>query len=309
VSSFSERIVNEQNVERWRVNHQLAVLRADEQNHLNIVGKIDGFGIDETVRSARFLGNKGFVVTFRQVDPLFTFDLSDPVLPQLKGELTIPGFSTYMHPLDGDRLLTIGRDVSTNGIDRGLLLQLFDVSDLSAPALLHKHAPTIGGKPVYWSDAVYNHLAFNYYAPAKVLSVPVNTYFETAAGQFIPFNVMISFQVDAETGFTQLGEVGHGDLLREILCTPVNTGVSRCDLATHAPDVQMLRSIVMTDSEDNTYLYSVSNIGVKAVSLSDLNTAVGKAVFASPEPMPLNTWASSDVRAVWLGQDFVTLTP
>ncbi|MFO0680056.1 MAG: beta-propeller domain-containing protein [Polyangiaceae bacterium] len=78
-------------------------------------GSVTGFGVDETIQSTRFLGNRAYVVTFRQTDPLFVIDLSTPSKPTILGELQIPGFSEYMHPLGDTHLLTIGRDGDPNG--------------------------------------------------------------------------------------------------------------------------------------------------------------------------------------------------
>ena len=82
-----------------------------------LVGQSEELAPGERIYSARFLGDKGYVVTFRQVDPLFTFDLSDPAHPRKVGELKVPGFSTYIHPLDENHLLTMGVYVPEN---RGL---------------------------------------------------------------------------------------------------------------------------------------------------------------------------------------------
>ena len=80
------------------------------QGALSIAGRVEGVAPNEQMYSARFVGNRGYFVTFEQVDPLFVFDLSNPAAPKLQGELTIPGFSEYMHPIDDGHLLTIGVD-------------------------------------------------------------------------------------------------------------------------------------------------------------------------------------------------------
>jgi len=72
------------------------------------VGSVESIAPGEDIRSVRFDGDRGFVVTFKKTDPLSAFDLSNPQAPQLAGELQIPGFSTYMHLMDATHLLTIG---------------------------------------------------------------------------------------------------------------------------------------------------------------------------------------------------------
>ena len=84
----------------------------------------------ERVQNARFVGKRGYVVTFRQVDPLFTFDLRTPSEPILEGEQKIPGFSNYMHPIGETHLLTVGPAGDDGGLSGEWQAQLFDVSDL-----------------------------------------------------------------------------------------------------------------------------------------------------------------------------------
>ncbi|HIA04538.1 MAG TPA: hypothetical protein EYN66_22020, partial [Myxococcales bacterium] len=122
-----------------------------------------------------FIGDKGYVVTFKNTDPLFTLDLSVPNNPKLMGELKIPGFSTYIHPMGSDHLLTIGREAEDNGQwvqVQGLQVQIFDVSDLSAPKLAHK--ATLG-KSGTNSEALYEHKAFSYFAELDMLAIPYNS--------------------------------------------------------------------------------------------------------------------------------------
>jgi hypothetical protein len=97
---------------------------------------------DEQVYAVRFAGSRGYVVTFRQVDPLYVMDLSDPADPRLAGEVQLPGFSQVLLPLNGGLLLGLGRDADAEGQLRGLQLALFDVADAAAPRLLQ--ALTLG---------------------------------------------------------------------------------------------------------------------------------------------------------------------
>ena len=115
----------------------LAVLR-QTGDELVQIGQVGGLGKGEEIQGVRFIGGVGYVVTFRQTDPLFVLDLSDPAHIVVQGEVEIPGFSTYMHPLDADHLLTIGRDIDpVSGQDLGMALQIFDVSNPAAPTRTH----------------------------------------------------------------------------------------------------------------------------------------------------------------------------
>ena len=102
----------------------------DTEGTLDEVGHLDGMGIGEQVQSVRFLDDVAYVVTFRQTDPLYAVSLSDPSNPTLLGQLKIPGFSEYLHPVGDGLLLGVGRQVDPDtGIDEGLKISLFDVSD------------------------------------------------------------------------------------------------------------------------------------------------------------------------------------
>ncbi|MBR5539797.1 MAG: beta-propeller domain-containing protein [Clostridia bacterium] len=99
---------------------------------LNTVGSLKELAQDERVYSVRFDGEAGYFVTFRQVDPLFTVDLSDPTKPTIQSELKIPGFSQYLHPYGDGKLLGIGMDADENGRTTFMKLSMFDVSDPTA---------------------------------------------------------------------------------------------------------------------------------------------------------------------------------
>jgi len=116
---------------------------------LNIVGSVTDMGLTEQIYSARFIGDKGYIVTFMQTDPFYVLDLSDPMNPQLKGELKIPGYSSYLHPISGDRMLGIGQE------DWEVKISLFDVQNPEQPAELDKYI-----LEDYWSDVLSTHHAF-----------------------------------------------------------------------------------------------------------------------------------------------------
>jgi len=125
---------------------------------LNRVGQVDGLGHGQRIYSVRFAGDVGYVVTFRQIDPLYVIDLSDPEHPRVQGELEIPGYSAYLHPVGGGRLLGVGGgDVS-----------LFDVSDPSAPKLLDRRS-------LGFSSVDYDPHAFLYWAPKRLALVPLQS--------------------------------------------------------------------------------------------------------------------------------------
>ncbi len=110
------------------------VLLEEDGDDLEEVGRVDGLGRGEDMKSVRWFDDLAVVVTFRQVDPLYAVDLADPADPRLLGKLEIPGFSDYLHPLSGQRLLGLGQDADpATGMQRGAQAALFDVSDLGDP--------------------------------------------------------------------------------------------------------------------------------------------------------------------------------
>ena len=116
---------------------------------LNQTGSILDLGLGERIYSARFIEDKGYLVTFKQIDPFFVLDLSDPKNPQVKGELKIPGYSSYLHPINKDKILGIGKEGSQ------VKISLFDVSSPENPTEASKYI-----LDEYWSDILNTHHAF-----------------------------------------------------------------------------------------------------------------------------------------------------
>ena len=128
----------------------------DTDGTLDEIGNVEGMGIGEQVQSVRFLEDLAYLVTFRQVDPLYAVDLADPRAPRLLGELKIPGFSEYLHPVGEGLLLGVGREVDPDtGVDEGLKISLFDVRDSGALSELDQIII-----PQAWSAVGADHLAF-----------------------------------------------------------------------------------------------------------------------------------------------------
>jgi uncharacterized secreted protein with C-terminal beta-propeller domain len=120
---------------------------------LSVIGSITGMAQDERIYSARFTGPVGYMVTYRQMDPLFAIDLSDPVAPKVTSELKIPGFSTYLHPFGEGRLLGFGYDAE-GAMRNGMKLSMFDISDpFGVSELVAQGVDTSG------SEALNNHKA------------------------------------------------------------------------------------------------------------------------------------------------------
>ncbi len=117
-------------------NFNSVVTMRESDARLDEVGRVDRLGVDEEIKSVRWFDTLAVVVTFRQTDPLYAIDLTDGDDPRLMGELKIPGYSEYLHPLGARRLIGIGQDASPTGVVRGAQAAIFDVTDLTDPRQL-----------------------------------------------------------------------------------------------------------------------------------------------------------------------------
>ena len=135
---------------------------------LEQISSISGLGKGEQIQAVRFIDDVGYVVTFRQVDPLYVLDLGDPANPVLDGELKIPGYSAYLHPVGDGLLLGVGQDATDEGRTTGTQLSLFDVSDPSNPQRIS--TLPIGGQ----SEVEWDHKAFLYWEPDGTIVLPVS---------------------------------------------------------------------------------------------------------------------------------------
>jgi len=233
------------------LNH-LYVLDGD----LKIVGKLEDLASGERIYSVRFLGDKAYMVTFRQTDPLFVIDLSSPQSPKVLGYLKVPGVSDYLHPYDETHIIGVGRDASEQGRITGMKLSLFDVSNVSSPTEVSKYI--IGDRGAS-SEALNDHKAFLFSKEKNLLVIPVSEY-DRMPATGVPewqweskyWQGAYVFNLDLENGFSLKGKITHQN----------NT-----DNNTYSYDwnSQIRRSLFI----DNT-LYTVSNSMVKMNSLADL---------------------------------------
>jgi len=187
------------------VNHVFVL--GQQNDLLSPVGAVQNLAPNEQIYSVRFVESRGYVVTFRRTDPLFVFDLAAPQAPKLLGAVTIPGFSEYMHPLDANHLLTIGRNATDTGRTQGLQLQIFDVTNGAAPVVQTKFTYT--GSEYGSSEAEYDHKAFTYFAEKKLLAFPYFSYDSTNGGARSTLEL---FRVDLATGFSKVGSVDSSSL-------------------------------------------------------------------------------------------------
>ncbi|MGH2942933.1 MAG: beta-propeller domain-containing protein [Solirubrobacteraceae bacterium] len=211
---------------------------AERGSELALLGRAGGLGRGERIYAVRFAGDKGYVVTFRQVDPLYTLDLSKKTDPRVAGELKILGYSAYLHPISDDLLLGVGQDATAQGRTLGTQLSLFDVSDPRRPARRAQAALGSGAT----STAEFDPHAFLFWKPSNLAVIPLSVY--GGGGQ--TFGGAVGFTIGAAS-IAEAGRITH----------PAGADM------TYPPPIG--RSLVVGDT-----LYTVSYAGLAASRVDGL---------------------------------------
>ncbi|MCH1587689.1 MAG: beta-propeller domain-containing protein, partial [Flavobacteriales bacterium] len=234
-------------------------------------GRVDGIAPGERIWSARFDGDRAYLVTFEQIDPLWVIDISNATDPVILGELEVPGVSTYIHPLSRDHLLTIGMGPANEdgtGLDwSSTQLSLFNIQDPTAPTRddVLRIAPVQDddgdGWQWSWSEASYESKAFQYWAPKQTLAVPLSTYRSINVNEdgrygwtYEYVSKLMLVNVDETNGTLSVhGEVNHSSLFSD-------------DQQRYWwNDQSIRRSIFMGD-----FVYALSAAGITATKLETL---------------------------------------
>lgn len=186
-------------------NFRIATITSEANNlyvlndKLEEIGKIEGLAQGERIYSVRYMGDKAYVVTFKQTDPFWVIDLSDVKNPKVLGEVKLPGYSTYLHPYDETHVIGFGYGDETQ---RELKLVMFDVSDFANPKVLFEIA--VGDKYTY-SELLYNHKAAIFSKEKNIIAFPITS----SAGKKVNSRAVI-YGIDLDNGFVLKGEVGGG---------------------------------------------------------------------------------------------------
>ena len=181
--------------------------------NLQTTGRLEDLATGERIYSVRFMGNRAYLVTFKQTDPLFTIDLSNPAEPKVLGQLKVPGFSTYLHPYDENTLIGFGKDAEDLGEGgvktKGLKLALFDVKDISNPKVLDTYLMGDMGSD---SIALYDHKAFLFSKEKNILVLPVTLREATGTNSWgdLTFSGAMAWQIN-DGRFSLLGRIDHSD--------------------------------------------------------------------------------------------------
>lgn len=238
------------------------------------VSALEGLAPGERIYATRFLGNRAYLDTFKNIDPLFALDVSDPYSPRVLGQLEIPGYTNYLHPYDETHLIGIGKDTSDSGYDgfawyQGLRIALFDVSDVSNPKLISNF--TIGDRGTD-SPVLHDARAFLFDPQRNLLVLPLHLALVNttqyggnpppyAYGQFVWQGVYI-FKITPSQGIVFQGRISHVDSSSQ---TNIWDSPSFINRALYIEDV----------------LYTVSN---NMIQMHDMNTLGLLGTVALPNP-------------------------
>ncbi len=262
----------------------LTVFKANAAGDMTQTGAVRDLAPGESLRGTRFDGPRGYLVTFRQVDPLFAFDLANPNAPLLKSALKIPGFSSYLEPVGSDYLLTVGRAGDEQQLNGQLAVQLFDVRDLANVKLVSSISPNVGGNGYSYSAAEYDPHAFTYFrdradvAAPGTLSLPLQSYSGEQSNQNFSGFLAVRVNPAAAAPLTELGRVDHqGFADTRTHCGGSGSGTPPpCASSVYASDPR--RSVFVQDASGTT-LFTISTLGIKANDATAPSRALGTRKF------------------------------
>ncbi len=267
-------ILNQFSMDEYNGNLRIATTsyddRSEQRNNLyvfngdmRIIGKIENIAPGERIYSTRFMGDRGYMVTFKTVDPLFAIDLKDPYNPVILGALKIPGYSDYLHPYDENYLIGFGKDttvVKGNAYYKGMKISMFDVTDVTNPKELF--VEIIGDRGTD-SEVLNNHRALLFSKEKNLLAFPVGVYTvlpeeknnELSYGVF-DFQGAYVYNIDMSKGFNLVGKLTHLDKADNL-----KAGMYDGDYSKY------IRRLLYIGDD----LYTLSNSMIKANSLKDLS--------------------------------------
>ena len=301
---------------------------------LNVTGRVENLAPGETIQAARFIGGRGYVVTFLQTDPLFILDLSDPASPQLLGELHVPDFSTFLVPMDANHLLAVGQHVPEPGSfgGGGVQLSIFDVTNPAQPSLMHKVIIDEGDGA--YSEALYNPKALTYFASRGLVALPISLYdFQTFTDPGLAIDDFAG-SGEGSSGTVSAGTEGSSDgVASDVVDEPKPEGDTSTSFAPYIPPGfdglfvysatveggfselgristrfeeegyywnSFTRGVFMGDDE----VFAVTDHGLRVSSVADVSSPSVELVWAEPidfsppvfveEPLTIDDSVSSD---------------
>ena len=240
------------------------------------IGVVAGLGLGERIYGVRFIGDQGYVVTYKEIDPLYVIDLKDPTNPTVAGELKIPGFSSYIHPLEDGFLLTAGRDGDDLGNVGGVKIEIFDVTDPANPRSVTK--AVIGDGWNTWSDVLWDHKAFNFFRARNLLAIPVSGWVDS--GDYWGYKSVLALFKVTKDEIETLPTISHMSFFEDF------GGNDRCHGYYGYWRAQIYRSVFVED-----YVYSLSTLGMQVHDTRDFEQgSVAELILLDQESFPRYDW-------------------
>ncbi len=186
-------------------------------DNLNLLSKIEGIAENETIQSTRFLGDRIYMVTYKQVDPFFVIDAKDPKNPKILGELKLPGYSTYLQPYDENHVIGFGFDTSVvnysgTNVTRisGIKMTMFDVTDPQNPQAMFNKSLSFGDNSYSYSEVTYNPKALLFNKDKNLIAFPLSfTSYDN--NQYMYKQAYEVYSIDLTNGFTFKTSISHFD--------------------------------------------------------------------------------------------------
>jgi inhibitor of cysteine peptidase len=240
----------------WHDSSNNVYVLSEHDHSLDIVGRLEDFAHGERITSVRFMNDRGFVSTALNIDPLFTIDLSDPTAPRIAGQLQVPGSTGYLQLLDANHLLGVGQERDPATGNWGVAITLFDITNLSKPAIISRYHVSPQGWS--WTDATYDYHAITYYPQYHTLTLPVSSEQQVpdpsgTGTNWVYESDELVFHVDPTTGLNFQGKVS--------------------DLS------QISRGVFI-----NNMLYTISDTSVQVHALDNLSQLVAQVALPAPSP-------------------------
>lgn len=283
------RLLNQFSMDEYEEHFRIAtttgnVWDATSKNHLHVLdsnleiaGTLENLAPGERIYSARFMGERGYLVTFVKVDPLFVIDLSDPTTPTVLGELKITGYSDYLHPYDENHLIGIGKE-TIDGFYQGMKISLFDVSDVSNPMELAKYE--IGDRGTD-SPVLNDHKALLFDRARNLLVLPVLV---REQGNYVWQGAYV-FNISVEGGLELRGQITHHD----------SDDLSQSWWGYYSSSLSIKRSLYIGE-----VLYTISDAKIKMNDLESLDVINEVELPERPKVEPGNIDTAGSIQ--WIRQ-------
>jgi len=265
--SVPGRVLNQFSMDAYDGNYRIATTTGEtwdntstnnlyvlDENML-LIGKLEGLAPTERIFSARFVGDRAYLVTFRQVDPFYVIDMADPSSPKVLGYLKIPGFSDYLHPYDANTIIGFGRETieTANGqVVGGIKIAMFDVTDVANP--VEKSQVVIGSAGTY-SEVLYNAKALLFSKTKNLFALPVTVYEGLGSESHFAFQGAYVYSVDTVNGFVLRGTSTH----------LTQAEIDDSDIKWYDTTKDVSRIVYSGDT-----LYTLSQFGIKSHNLTNM---------------------------------------